>query len=259
VFRTSQASAGYLREAMSNIKAVIGGRRVFEVGGWGPAGHPFGAPIFVVTHSVPEDWPAPDWPLPVTFVTDGVRGAVEQAAAAAGAEGWIGVCGPDIIQQCLREGLLDELRIDLVPAFLGDGIRFFDGLPADVARPAQPARGRGRPRDAPDLPGGTLADPVPQVRGVRRHQHRVLDQADRQRRGEQRRAHPQHDRREVQPELVDQALRDRLPDDLGAAHQRNMPVPGPCSRPGFRPVTRPSRDIEISAIAAVISFAAERR
>jgi dihydrofolate reductase len=138
VFRTSQASAGYLREATSNIKAVIGGRRVFEVGGWGPAGHPFGAPIFVVTHSVPEDWPAPDWPLPVTFVTDGVRSAVEQAAAAAGAEGWIGVCGPDIIQQCLREGLLDELRIDLVPAFLGDGIRFFDGLPADVARLRNP-------------------------------------------------------------------------------------------------------------------------
>jgi dihydrofolate reductase len=66
------------------------------------------------------------------------RGAVEQAAAAAGAEGWIGVCGPDIIQQCLREGLLDELRIDLVPAFLGDGIRFFDGLPADVARLRNP-------------------------------------------------------------------------------------------------------------------------
>jgi dihydrofolate reductase len=134
VFRTSQASAVYLREAMDNIGAVIGGRRVFEVGGWGPGGHPFGVPIFVVTHSVPEDWPAPEWPLPVTFVTGGVRSAVEQAAEAAGPEGWIGVGGPDIIQQCLREGLLDELRIDLVPAFLGDGTRFFDGLPPDVAR-----------------------------------------------------------------------------------------------------------------------------
>jgi dihydrofolate reductase len=138
VFRTSQASAAYLRETMDNIGAVIGGRRVFEVGSWGPGGHPFGVPIFVVTHSVPEDWPASDWPLPVTFVTGGVRSAVGQAATAAGPEGWIGVGGPDIIRQCLREGLLDELRIDLVPAFLGDGIRFFDRLPQDVARLSNP-------------------------------------------------------------------------------------------------------------------------
>ena len=31
--------------------------------------------------------------------------------------------GPSIIQQCLREGLLDELRINLVPVLLGEGIR----------------------------------------------------------------------------------------------------------------------------------------
>jgi dihydrofolate reductase len=86
---------------------------------------PFGVPIFVVTHSVPARWPAPDWPLPVTFVTDGVASAVRQAAAAAGPDGWAGVGGPDIIRQCLREGLLDELRVDLVPVFLGGGIRYF--------------------------------------------------------------------------------------------------------------------------------------
>jgi dihydrofolate reductase len=137
-FRTSEASARYLREAMASIKAMIGGRRVFEVGGWGPDGHPFGIPIFVVTHSVPDSWPGPDWPLPVTFVTDGVRSAVSQAAAAAGPDGWIGVGGPNIIQQCLREGLLDELRLDLVPTFLGDGIRFFDGLGPDTVRLGNP-------------------------------------------------------------------------------------------------------------------------
>jgi dihydrofolate reductase len=61
-----------------------------------------------------------------------------QAAAAAGPDGWIGVGGPNIIQQCLREGLLDELRIDLVPTFLGDGIRFFDGLGPDTVRLGNP-------------------------------------------------------------------------------------------------------------------------
>jgi dihydrofolate reductase len=138
-FRTSRASAGYLRETMQKIGAVVGGRRVFEVGGWGANGHPFGKPVFIVTHAVPDGWPRADSPVPVTFVTDGVRSAVEQASAAAGESGWVGVAGPDIIQQCLREGLIDEVRINLVPVFLGDGIRFFEGLPAGVAELDNPA------------------------------------------------------------------------------------------------------------------------
>jgi dihydrofolate reductase len=137
-FRTSAASADYLREALGKVRAVIGGRRVFDVGGWGPGGHPFGRPIFVVTHAVPDDWPGADWPLPVTFVTDGVRSAVRQASTVAGPDGWVGVGGPDVIQQCLREGLLDELRINLVPVLLGAGIRYLDGLSSDVAELANP-------------------------------------------------------------------------------------------------------------------------
>ena len=36
------------------------------------------------------------------------------------------VAGPNIAQQCLNAGLLDEIHIDLVPVLLGKGIRFFD-------------------------------------------------------------------------------------------------------------------------------------
>jgi dihydrofolate reductase len=136
-FRTSAASAGYLQEGMRNIKAMIAGRRLFDVGQWGDNGMPFGVPIFVVTHSVPAGWPRADSPLPVTFVTDGVRSAVEQAAAVAGTDAWVGVGGPNVIQQCLRAGLLDEVRISLVPAFLGSGLRFFEGVgPAELDGPA---------------------------------------------------------------------------------------------------------------------------
>jgi dihydrofolate reductase len=135
-FRTSPASAGYLKEQMRNIKAMIAGRRLFDVGQWGENGMPFGVPIFVVTHAVPEGWPRADSPLPVTFVTDGMRSAVEQASAVAGEAGWIGVGGPNVIQQGLREGLLDEIRISLVPALLGDGIRFFEQVgPAELDGP----------------------------------------------------------------------------------------------------------------------------
>jgi dihydrofolate reductase len=127
-FRTSPASAGYLQQAMRNVKALICGRRLFDIGNWGENGQPFGVPVFVVTHSVPQGWPRADAPTPVTFVTDGVRSAVAQASAVAGHDGWIGVGGPNVIGQCLRAGLLDEVRINLVPVLLGDGIRYFDQL-----------------------------------------------------------------------------------------------------------------------------------
>ena len=40
----------------------------------------------------------------------------------------IGVAGPNIAQQCLNLGLLDEIRIDLVPVFLGEGVRYFEDI-----------------------------------------------------------------------------------------------------------------------------------
>jgi dihydrofolate reductase len=127
-FQTSAASAEYLQQAMRHVKALVCGRRLFDVGRWGENGQPFGVPVFVVTHAVPDGWPRADAPQPVTFVTDGVRSAVEQACAVAGDDGWIGVGGPNVIGQCLQAGLLDEVRINLVPVLLGDGIRYFDGL-----------------------------------------------------------------------------------------------------------------------------------
>jgi dihydrofolate reductase len=50
----------------------------------------------------------------------GVESAVGKAGAAG--DGNVGVSGPNIAQQCLNLGLLDEPRIDLVPALLGEGV-----------------------------------------------------------------------------------------------------------------------------------------
>ncbi|MGH2637004.1 MAG: dihydrofolate reductase family protein [Actinomycetota bacterium] len=126
-FRTSEASARYLRDSLESIGALVAGRRLFDVGGWGETGQPFGEiPVFVVTHAVPEGWPREDRPM-ITFVTDGVESAVEQARAAAG-DGWVGVGGANVAKQCLDLGLLDEVRINLVPVLLGEGIRYFGDL-----------------------------------------------------------------------------------------------------------------------------------
>jgi dihydrofolate reductase len=124
-YRVSAASADHLRGVFGKVRAVVSGRRTFDLaGGWGGR-HPVGAPVWVVTHTVPEGWPRED--SDISFVTDGVASAVAQARAAAG-DGWIAVASPDITQQCLNLGLLDEIRIDLVPVLLGQGVRLFDNL-----------------------------------------------------------------------------------------------------------------------------------
>lgn len=125
VSHVTPASATYLRDAIAKVGALVVGRRVFDyTQGWAGS-HPFGAPVFVVSHSVPDGWPRPD--APFTIVTDGVGSAVAQASEVAG-DKTVGLAGPNIIQQCLNSGLLDELSIELVPVLLGEGIRFFDNL-----------------------------------------------------------------------------------------------------------------------------------
>lgn len=121
-FRTSAASAGYLREMMASLGAIVSGRRLFDVaGGWGGS-HPLGVPVVVVSHSVPDGWPRDG--APFTFVDD-VATAVEQASAIAD-DGIVGVGGANVAQQCLDLGLLDEVRVNLVPVMLGEGVRFFE-------------------------------------------------------------------------------------------------------------------------------------
>ncbi|HEY1636684.1 MAG TPA: dihydrofolate reductase family protein [Acidimicrobiales bacterium] len=125
VSHVTLASATYLRDAIAKVGALVVGRRVFDyTQGWAGS-HPFGAPVFVVSHSVPDGWPRAD--APFTIVTDGVGSAVAQASEVAG-DKTVGLAGPNIIQQCLNSGLLDELSIELVPVLLGEGIRFFDNL-----------------------------------------------------------------------------------------------------------------------------------
>jgi dihydrofolate reductase len=124
-FLVSEQSAGELRDALSNVGALVAGRRTFDLaGGWGGS-HPMGVPVYVVTHSVPDGWPREG--SSIQFVTDGVESAVEQAKAAAG-DKVVGIASPTIIQQCLNAGLLDAIRVSVVPVLLGEGVRMFDNV-----------------------------------------------------------------------------------------------------------------------------------
>jgi dihydrofolate reductase len=122
VFRISAASADYLRQAWENARASVIGRRLFDLtNGW--AGRPpVGEAVFVVTHQAPTNWNFPD--APFTFVTDGVSSAVAQAKAFAGDRD-ISVSPGNIGGQAFEAGLVDEVRVDLVPVVFGAGVRYF--------------------------------------------------------------------------------------------------------------------------------------
>ena len=124
-FHVSAASARHLRALVSEVGAMLTGRRTFDLAdGWGGQ-HPWGIPAFVVTHHVPDGWPRPG--STVHFVTEGLESAVAQATSAAGDRA-VGVHGGQTIRQCLDAGLLDEIHIDLAPVLLGSGVPLFDRL-----------------------------------------------------------------------------------------------------------------------------------
>lgn len=124
-FHVSPVSATYLREEFASVTAMVAGRRTFDLTDGFAGGHPYDIPVFVVTHSMPPGWPRDD--RPVTVVTDGLESAIAQARAVAG-DGVVSVGAASIARQCLNAGLLDTIRINLVPVLLGRGVRLFDQL-----------------------------------------------------------------------------------------------------------------------------------
>ncbi len=125
VVKVSSASAALIQESFRTTGALVTGRRLFDYAkAWGSR-HPMGVPVFVVTHTVSQEWVKAGSPF--AFVTDGVESAIRQAKKAAGDKN-VAVATANITQQCLKAGLLDEIHIDLVPVLLGDGVRLFNHL-----------------------------------------------------------------------------------------------------------------------------------
>jgi dihydrofolate reductase len=121
--------AAELVEEMRACGAVVAGRRTAELmDHWG--GDHNGLPIFVPSHRPPP--PPARWGYPlVTYVTDGIAGAMEQAKAAAGDRN-VHMVGGYTAQRALEAGVLDEIQIAQIPVLLGSGRRLFDELPSQV-------------------------------------------------------------------------------------------------------------------------------
>jgi dihydrofolate reductase len=113
------------REMFAKTGAVILGNRTFEVGVdlWEDV--PFPVPSFVLTHKEREKLMMKSGTF--MFVTDGIESALQQAQAVVGDKD-VRLMGADIAQQFLSAGLIDEIQINHVPIFLGDGVRLFEHL-----------------------------------------------------------------------------------------------------------------------------------
>ena len=124
--------SAYMKAVQERTGAVLMGRRTFDMAG-DPDGYAdsyeLQVPIFVVTHTPPPVEPKRNERLFFTFVTDGVESAVARAAEAAGERAVTVVGGVDLNRQLLSAGLVDELRVDVMPVLLGAGLRLFDGTP----------------------------------------------------------------------------------------------------------------------------------
>jgi dihydrofolate reductase len=124
------------RDAIVEAGAYIMGRHMFcpdrgewdlDWRGWWGEDPPYHAPVFVLAHRERE-------PLEMQggttfhFVTDGIEAAMERAKEAAGDRTVSIAGGASTVQQYLRAGLIDELRLHIAPVILGSGERLLDGV-----------------------------------------------------------------------------------------------------------------------------------
>ena len=125
--KVSQTSYDYTRPYWDEIGVTIVGRHVFDVtGGWD--GQPPGGidHVVVVTHRPePDGW---DPAAPFRFV-DGVDAAMATAQELAG-DHIVEVAAGEVGGQVLAAGLVDEVRMDVVPVVIGAGKRFFGSVDA---------------------------------------------------------------------------------------------------------------------------------
>jgi dihydrofolate reductase len=117
---------------VSGLGASIAGRTTYDTSlEWWGADGPSGSdrrPVFVVTHTAPEESPENGV---YTFVTEGIEHALDQAQAVAGERDVTVMGGANLTGQYLAAGLVDEIQVHIVPVLFGRGTRMFEDIGAD--------------------------------------------------------------------------------------------------------------------------------
>ncbi len=127
VLKVSQVSYDHIRPYWDQIGATIAGRHVFDMtNGWD--GKPPGGVdhVVVVSHRPKPDGWYPE--APYHFI-DRVEEAVAKAQELAG-DRMVEIAAGDVGGQVLAAGLVDEVRMDVVPVVFGSGKRYFGSVHA---------------------------------------------------------------------------------------------------------------------------------
>jgi dihydrofolate reductase len=120
-----------LSESIQNTGAVVMGRNSFAMAedpDWFAGNYEYQVPIFVLTHRAPAKMPKQTDQLTFAFIADGIQRTIQQAKAAAREKDVTVIGAASTARQCLKAGLADELHVDIMPIFLGDGLRVFEDL-----------------------------------------------------------------------------------------------------------------------------------
>jgi dihydrofolate reductase len=123
------------KESIENTGAVIMGRHSFDMAedpDWFAGNYEYQVPIFVLTHTPPKKMPKQTDDLTFTFIREGIQHAVRLAKEAAGDREVNIIGAASTARQCLKAGLADELHVDIMPLFLGGGLRPFEEIDTEI-------------------------------------------------------------------------------------------------------------------------------
>ena len=127
----------FIAAGFDNIGAWILGRNMFgpvrgpwpdeSWRGWWGENPVYHVPVFVLTH-YPRAPLVMEGGTTFHFVTEGTAVALERARAAAGDKDVRLGGGVNVVQQYLRQRLIDEMHVAISPVLLGTGERLFEGV-----------------------------------------------------------------------------------------------------------------------------------
>ena len=127
----------FTARGLVNIGAWILGRNMFALSrgewpddgwkGWWGENPPYHGPVFILTHHPRASIPM-EGGTTFHFVTEGIHVALERARTAAGGKDVRILGGVNVIQQYLRERLVDEMHIPIAPVVLGSGEHLYTGI-----------------------------------------------------------------------------------------------------------------------------------
>lgn len=142
IFETDEENAGkennILKQAIATTGAVIMGKNAYlmaEDVDLYADNYEFQVPIFVLTHHVPEKHPKENENLKITFVTEGIQKAVELAKnVVAENKDIVIIGGAQTAQQAIKNGIVDEIQLDIMTVMLGGGVKLFTGDFMDMVK-----------------------------------------------------------------------------------------------------------------------------